>query len=94
MCVSVFVHVKVIQYNTNKCPVTSLWELKSKDLYGNMTFSCLTVLVVCVCVRLDRLVARVTAVAFMDTCLCLCSRVKELKRAREHETPQKSPLAM
>lgn len=24
----------------------------------------------------------------------LCSRVKELKRAREHETPQKSPLSM
>lgn len=32
--------------------------------------------------------------AFIDTCLSLCSRVKELKRAREHETPQKSPLAM
>lgn len=31
---------------------------------------------------------------FMVTCLSLCSRVKELKRAREHETPQKSPLAM
>lgn len=30
----------------------------------------------------------------MDICLPLCSRVKELKRAREHETPQKSPLAM
>lgn len=33
-------------------------------------------------------------VAFMDTCLSLCFRVKELKRAREHETPQKSPLAI
>lgn len=30
----------------------------------------------------------------MDFCLSLCSRVKELKRAREHETPQKSPLTM
>lgn len=30
----------------------------------------------------------------MDICLSLCSRVKELKRAREHETPQKSPLTM
>lgn len=27
-------------------------------------------------------------------CFFLCSRVKELKRAREHETPQKSSLAM
>lgn len=30
----------------------------------------------------------------MDIYLSLCSRVKELKRAREHETPQKSPLTM
>lgn len=30
---------------------------------------------------------------FMATCSSLCCRVKELKRAREHETPQKSPLA-
>lgn len=26
--------------------------------------------------------------------VCLCSRAKELKRAREHETPQRSPLTM
>lgn len=26
--------------------------------------------------------------------LSVCSRVKELKRAREHETPEKSPLTM
>lgn len=47
---------------------------------------------------LDELVTTVETwvvdVVLTDACLSLCSRVKELKRAREHETPQKSPLAM
>lgn len=30
----------------------------------------------------------------LNLLLSVCSRVKELKRAREHETPQKSPLTM
>lgn len=30
----------------------------------------------------------------MDICLSLCYRVKELKRAREHESDRKSPLTM
>lgn len=48
-----------------------------------------------VCVLISLLLeTHVMDVVFMGVCLFLCSRAKELKRAREHETPQKSPLAM
>lgn len=52
-----------------------------------------TVRPVCVLISLQ-LETPVIDALFMDSHLSLCSRVKELKRAREHETPQKSPLAM
>lgn len=36
----------------------------------------------------------VVVAVLMDICLSLCYRVKELKRAREHESDRKSPLTM
>lgn len=45
--------------------------------------------------RLDELVSYdVSGALLMDICLSLCSRAKELKRAREHESDGKSPLTM
>lgn len=84
-----------VQFNPDQCflsqtSCSSWWSGLTwycSDSFGWTVWYCLSLFH-------HKFVIQVKAVAFMDTCLCLCSRVKELKRAREHETPQKSPLAM
>lgn len=70
-----------------------IWAVIDDIVLLVLAEQCDTVRPVCVLISLQ-LETQIIDSVFMDSCLSLCSRVKELKRAREHETPQKSPLAM
>lgn len=70
-----------------------IWAVIDDIVLLVLAEQCDTVRPVCVFISLQ-LETQIIDAVFMDSCLSLCSRVKELKRAREHETPQKSPLAM